>query len=176
MRSLLCDAAHAPLTLVPVEDAVSRVATGSAYSIADDPDRVFRSERLTIPAPRIIAVPRIIPLRPLERANVTRRVLFARDQYRCQYCARELPARMLTVDHVKPRSKGGEHRWDNVVAACPPCNRRKGDRLPYEAHMYPRITPKAPGFVAARWAGLLTDAAQREHVALYYGLDPADIG
>ena len=176
MRSLLCDAAHAPLTLIAVEDAVSRVAIGHAYSIADDPQRVFRSQHLSIPAPRIIVVPKIVPLRPIERANVTRRVLFARDEYRCQYCGRRLPARLLTVDHIKPRSRGGGHTWDNVVAACPTCNRRKGDRLPFESHMYPRATPKAPGFVAARWAGLLTDEVQRDHVAMYYGLDPADIG
>ena len=65
--------------------------------------------------------------------HAVRRVVLARDAYLCQYCGRG--SRALTVDHVMPRSRGGDTSWENVVAACVPCNRRKGARLPQEAGM-----------------------------------------
>ena len=76
-----------------------------------------------------------------QRRKITRRAVFARDGWACQYCGTRSN---LTVDHVIPRSKGGGSTWENIVAACAPCNRRKGDRLPAQANMRPRCTPKAP--------------------------------
>ncbi len=66
--------------------------------------------------------------RDAHRRKITRRAVFARDRWTCQYCGRERGN--LTVDHVIPRSKGGGSGWDNIVTCCAPCNRRKGDRLP----------------------------------------------
>jgi 5-methylcytosine-specific restriction endonuclease McrA len=68
--------------------------------------------------------------------------VLARDCYLCQYCGRG--SRALTVDHVMPRSRGGDTSWENVVAACVPCNRRKGARLPQEAGMRLMHRPLAP--------------------------------
>ena len=68
--------------------------------------------------------------------------MFARDGWECQYCGARTS---LTVDHVIPRSKGGGSGWDNIVASCAPCNRRKGDRLPHQINMHPRIKPRTPG-------------------------------
>ena len=67
--------------------------------------------------------------------------MFARDGWACQYCG---TTGTLTVDHVIPRSKGGDSSWENIVASCAPCNRRKGDRLPGQAGMHPRRRPSAP--------------------------------
>ncbi|MGD9541902.1 MAG: HNH endonuclease, partial [Methylocystis sp.] len=67
--------------------------------------------------------------------------VFLRDRFTCQYCGEHDE---LTFDHVIPRSKGGATTWENVVAACSPCNLRKGDRLPHEAHMSPAQTPFQP--------------------------------
>jgi hypothetical protein len=67
--------------------------------------------------------------------------VFARDGWQCQYCGARTS---LTVDHVIPRSKGGGSSWDNIVASCAPCNRRKGDRLPHQINMHPRVKPRTP--------------------------------
>ncbi len=69
--------------------------------------------------------------------------MLARDSWTCQYCGSTRSG--LTVDHVIPRSRGGLSVWDNIVAACAPCNRRKGNRLPAEIEMHPASAPKAPG-------------------------------
>ena len=80
--------------------------------------------------------------RDAHRRKITRRAVFARDRWTCQYCGHERGN--LTVDHVIPRSKGGASTWENIVTCCAPCNRRKGDRLPRQANMVPARRPKAP--------------------------------
>jgi 5-methylcytosine-specific restriction endonuclease McrA len=89
------------------------------------------------------------------RKHVTNAILFARDNYRCQYCSKhrnDLGRRdRLTRDHVKPISKGGLNTWDNVVTACTKCNARKGNRLPMECGMYPKTTPKSRA--TSSWSG-----------------------
>ena len=80
--------------------------------------------------------------RDSHKRKITRRAVFARDRWTCQYCGHERGN--LTVDHVIPRSKGGDSTWENIVTCCAPCNRRKGDRLPRQANMVPTRKPKAP--------------------------------
>ena len=82
-----------------------------------------------------------VPRGSSPRRKITRRAVFARDGWECQYCGARSS---LTVDHVIPRSKGGGSGWDNIVASCAPCNRRKGDRLPHQINMHPRRRPRAP--------------------------------
>ena len=86
----------------------------------------------------IFSVPSVIRLaymikRPRPERKLTRFEIFNRDQYTCQYCGRE--TRQLTLDHVTPRHRGGQHTWENVVSACVPCNRRKAGKTPSEAGM-----------------------------------------
>jgi 5-methylcytosine-specific restriction endonuclease McrA len=73
---------------------------------------------------------------------MTKLEVFSRDQYTCQYCGRQ--GKELTLDHVVPRKRGGEHTWENVVSACIPCNRRKAGRTPIEAGMPLLNQPKPP--------------------------------
>ena len=73
--------------------------------------------------------------RDAHRRKITRRAVFARDRWTCQYCGGIRGT--LTLDHVIPRSTGGASTWDNIVTCCAPCNRRKGDRLPKVAGMAP---------------------------------------
>ena len=96
-----------------------------------------------------LIVPRVIRLLNCDRVpkktiRFSRRNVMARDEYRCQYCAKRLPASALSVDHVIPRSRGGKTDWTNVVAACAPCNTRKGGRLPKEARMALLRVPVQP--------------------------------
>lgn len=96
-----------------------------------------------------IQVPRIIRLVRFERAprpslRFNRRNLFARDGHRCQYCGKTLPTNQLSLDHVIPRSRGGETSWENVVCSCLACNTRKGGRTPHEARMKLMSKPAMP--------------------------------
>jgi 5-methylcytosine-specific restriction endonuclease McrA len=173
IRCLLLDATMRPTSLVTRERAVSLVVCGQAQVIAEDPEVLFRSEHLRVALPVILQVPAYVELRPLVKRNVVRRVLFCRDNWRCAYCGRDGGPRDLTMDHVKPLSRGGRHSWDNVVSACRRCNHRKGNRLPWEAGMYPRHVPKAPDMVQVAWAGRLTHPLQREYVAAWHKVPEA---
>ena len=99
----------------------------------------LRSEHTAIPRPVVIRLVTFVKVpRDTHRRKITRRAVFARDGWTCQYCGSRSN---LTVDHVIPRSKGGPSSWENIVASCAPCNRRKGDHLPERANMHPRRQP-----------------------------------
>ena len=95
----------------------------------------------------VFEVPSVIRLvffikRPRRQRKLTKLEVFNRDKYICQYCGAE--SKELTLDHVIPRQRNGEHIWENVVSACVPCNRRKAGRTPAEARMPLLCQPKAP--------------------------------
>ena len=180
--TLICDASHAPLHLLPATKAAGRVLRGTAVLLVADESRRIRSEHHDLAAPLIVSVPRIVRLSARERARPTRALILARDGYRCQYCLEELGGskeRRPTIDHVKPRSRFARpaeaNTWDNLVASCASCNHRKRDRLPYEARMYPVKAPRQPNYIAARWVGRLRDPTHIAWVADYYKLDPAEL-
>ena len=102
----------------------------------------LHSESSTLARPVVIRLVSYVRVpRDAHRRKITRRAVFARDGWTCQYCGSRSN---LTVDHVIPRSKGGTSSWENIVASCAPCNRRKGDRLPRQAGMHPRRAPRTP--------------------------------
>jgi 5-methylcytosine-specific restriction endonuclease McrA len=99
-----------------------------------------------------LRVPRVLHLRRYERLRrptirLTRKNLMLRDAHQCQYCGRNPSVRELNIDHVVPRSRGGEDSWENLVTACRVCNLRKGWRTPDEASMRLLRKPIAP-----RWS------------------------
>lgn len=96
-----------------------------------------------------VAVPKVIRLLaydkiPSTMVKLNRRNLFARDQNRCQYCGRRYPTPDLSLDHVIPRSQGGDNSWENIVCACVKCNVKKGGRTPEQAHMRLIAHPRRP--------------------------------
>ena len=98
---------------------------------------------MTLERPTVIRLITYVRVpRDVHRRKITRKAVLARDSWTCQYCGSSKPG--LTVDHVIPRSRGGESVWENIVASCAPCNRRKGNRLPREIAMHPRTRPRAP--------------------------------
>jgi 5-methylcytosine-specific restriction endonuclease McrA len=118
-----------PLSLFHWEDAIKAVVKGSHAVIAEY-NQVARSPSTTMQLPSVIALRDYV--RPPSRVAFTRFNVFLRDRFRCQYCGDQQLKGELTFDHVVPRADGGQTSWDNIVAACGPCNTRKG-RL--------RITP-----------------------------------
>ena len=127
-RVLILNASYEPLSVVTERRAIVLMLNQKA-SLVVSKDELWSSESEVVEVPSVVRLKRYVRV-PYRRAvPVTRRAVFGRDGHRCQYCGE--PAESL--DHVMPRSRGGDHTWENVVACCRPCNIRKGDRLPAEA-------------------------------------------
>jgi len=142
-RVLVLNASYEPINVCTMRRAAVLVLKERA-EVIEKRDGVLHSERLELERPCVIRLVRYVRVpRDVHRRKITRRAVLARDSYTCQYCGRESVG--LTVDHVIPRSRGGSSHWDNIVAACAPCNRKKGSRLPTEAAMPLRTSPKPPG-------------------------------
>jgi 5-methylcytosine-specific restriction endonuclease McrA len=152
---LILNATYEPLGVVAHRRAIVLVL-GEKAEVIERNGAVYHSETLTIEAPSVVRlryfvkVPRRIHVAP------SRKAVFLRDGGKCQYCGKAAE----NVDHVQPRSKGGTHTWDNVVAACRRCNGRKENKLPAEAGMQLHSRPRAPsdGF----WLQLLVGQAEPE--------------
>ena len=141
-RVLVLNASFEPINVCTVKRAAVLILKQRA-EILEHSDWSLHSESLTLPRPVVIRLVTYVKIpRDAHRRKITRRAVFARDRWTCQYCGSERGN--LTVDHVIPRSKGGPSSWDNIVTCCAPCNRRKGDRLPKQVGMLPQRKPKAP--------------------------------
>ncbi len=141
-RVLVLNASYEPINVCTVRRAAVLILKNRAEML-ERGDWALHAESFTLDRPVVIRLLTYVRIpRDAHRRKITRRAVFARDRWRCQYCGHERGN--LTVDHVIPRSKGGPSTWENIVACCAPCNRRKGDRLPQQANMVPVKTPRAP--------------------------------
>jgi 5-methylcytosine-specific restriction endonuclease McrA len=138
---LVLNATYEPLNVTSVWRACSLILAEKAEIVEAHPERVIRSPSRIFAHPLVIRLRRYVRIPRFGARRITRRAVFARDGFRCQYCG---SPGSLTVDHVVPRSRGGTSLWDNIVTACAPCNLRKGDRLPHEAGMHPTCAPRTP--------------------------------
>ena len=137
--ALLLNASFDPLCVVSLRRAVVLVLKEKAEIVSRNGVE-FHSERLVVPAPSVIRLIQFARVPYRSRVPLSRRAVFARDGHKCQYCNR--PAE--NIDHVVPRSRGGEHSWENVVASCRPCNARKENRYLHETDLRLRRRPVAP--------------------------------
>ncbi len=141
--ALVLNADYRPLSYYPLslwswQDSLKAVFL-DRVNIVSEYDRVVRSPSFEFRLPSVVSLKTYV--KPSRNPAFTRFNVFLRDRFTCQYCnSRD----ELTFDHVIPRSKGGLTTWDNVVAACSPCNLRKGDRLPRDVEMWPRHHPVQP--------------------------------
>jgi 5-methylcytosine-specific restriction endonuclease McrA len=144
---LVLNASLEPLHIVSVRRAIVLLLKEKA-EVVEAARAKIRSENLALEMPLVIRLVYYVRVPHRLLIPVTRRTILARDQYTCQYCGAQPTKGKLTLDHVVPRSRGGGHSWDNVVAACIPCNQRKGGRLPEEAGMRLLARPAAPRYAA----------------------------
>ena len=121
--ALVLNATYEPLCVVSVRRATILVLSAKAISVAHG-DGLLHSARTTLPVPSVVRLTHYVRVPYRTHVGMSRRAIFARDGGRCAYCRG--PAE--TIDHVVPRSRGGRHAWDNVVAACARCNHSKGDK------------------------------------------------
>ena len=138
-QALVLNATYEPLSVVPARRAVVLVVREKA-DVLHARDQTWHSERLDLAVPTVIRLRRYVRVPYRRRIALNRRAVFARDRHICQYCG----SNAENLDHVVPRSRGGMHTWENVVAACRKCNTRKGDRTPDEAGMLLRVSPNVP--------------------------------
>lgn len=140
MRSaLVLNASYEPLSVVPARRAACLVLDDKAEVVEHD-GTLIRSENLAVPNPLVIRLLYMVKVPYHRRTALSRRAVFARDNHRCQYCGADADS----IDHVMPRSRGGQHVWENVAAACRRCNLYKRDRTPDEAGMRLAQLPHAP--------------------------------
>ncbi len=143
-RVLVLNASFEPLSLISVQRAIVLLLREKAEAIENDISRQLRAERISFPVPLVIRLIHYVAIPRRLKAPLTRKTLLSRDEYTCQFCGST--AGPLTVDHVMPRSRGGQTSWENCVAACLRCNHRKGSKTPEEAGFILRKKPVRPDF------------------------------
>ncbi|MFY0399296.1 MULTISPECIES: HNH endonuclease [Brevundimonas] len=139
-----------PLSLWPWEEVVKAVWQDRVDVVATY-DKVVRSPSLEMQLPSVVCLKSYVDQD--RKPAFTRFNVFLRDGFACQYCGEPGTSQDLTFDHVIPRSSGGRTTWQNIVAACGPCNLRKGGRTPGQAHMPLRRTAHQPSAWQLQQAG-----------------------
>jgi 5-methylcytosine-specific restriction endonuclease McrA len=142
--ALVLNATYEPLCVVSGRRAAVLVLTAKAVPVTAG-DAVLHSERTAISVPAVVRLARYVRVPFRATVPLTRKAVFARDGGRCVYCG----ATATSLDHVVPKSRGGEHAWENVVSACSRCNHVKADRGIAELGWRLRSSPRAP--VGAAW-------------------------
>jgi 5-methylcytosine-specific restriction endonuclease McrA len=137
---LVLNANFEPINVCDLRRAVGLILADKALLVVNGRGDI-KTVNASFPRPSVIRLQKMVS-RPRPRLKMTRREIFRRDNYTCQYCGKKTTD--LTIDHVIPRSLGGLHTWDNVVAACPVCNHRKGGRLLDEVNMHLLRKPVEP--------------------------------
>ncbi len=159
-RTLVLNATYEPLGVVSDRRALILLLTDKAMTV-EATGSFAHSERRVVEIPLVIRLTRYVRVPHRAHVPLTRRAIFARDNGRCAYCG----GTATSVDHVVPRSRGGRHVWDNVVAACSRCNRVKADRSVAELGWRLRSAPRQPtgsawrilgaGWADPRWSSYL---------------------
>lgn len=155
---LVLNATYEPLTVVSIRRAVILLLKEKA-EVVEAAQAFLRAERLSLQVPVVIRLVYYVRLPRRLSLPLSRRSVLARDQYTCQYCGEQPGRANLTIDHVIPRSRGGQTDWENVVTACRSCNQRKGNRTPREAGYTPIRPPRRPRYIALT---LLSTSPQHE--------------
>ena len=160
---LVLNYSYEPISITTARDIFTKVANNKV-----DVEEVYDEQ--ICPG---VYVPCVVRMKynvriPIRLLVTTRDNIYARDKFTCQYCGKKFPVRLLTLDHIMPRSRGGSNRWDNLVAACNPCNNRKDNKTPAEAGMHllhhPKPLTSHSGRHLLRLQGLQEDERWRKYI------------
>jgi 5-methylcytosine-specific restriction endonuclease McrA len=140
MRTLVLNAGFEPLAVVSFKRAIVLVMNQKATIVASDAEHPVYGSSGSWDRPSVILLTRYVRIPNTRLIPVSRRGVLRRDGQRCGYCG----GAATTIDHVQPRSRGGEDSWENLVACCLRCNNKKGDRTPHEMGWSLRVHPRPP--------------------------------
>ena len=148
MKTLVLSTGFQPLDIVTWQRAMTMYFSGRVEVVEPYRDRRIGTVSRDVEMPAVVRFVRSVFRRYVSpKVRLTRRNLYHRDGGRCQYCSQALGYSVFTIDHVIPRSRQGRHEWENVVAACRPCNRRKANRTPKQVGFSLLARPRKPEFV-----------------------------
>jgi 5-methylcytosine-specific restriction endonuclease McrA len=164
-RALVLNATFEPICVVSSRRALVLVLDEKA-ELLHATGFEYRAARAAYPEPSVVRLAHYVRVPRQTRVAITRRSVFARDGHRCQYCGGQAE----NIDHVVPRSRGGTHSWDNVVAACRRCNAQKEDHFLEDSGLVLRHLPRAPrsgvwllaasGELRTEWAPYVTPSLE----------------
>jgi len=144
MKTLVLNASYEPIRLISWERAIYYLVLEKA-DVVTEYDRVVRSTTLTIKLPKVIKLKKYVKMaNNLTTMRYSKKNILLRDKMKCQYCGIKCTSANATMDHVIPRSRGGDTSWTNIVTACHACNNKKDDQTPSEAKMRLLSAPVKP--------------------------------
>jgi 5-methylcytosine-specific restriction endonuclease McrA len=141
---LVLNFTYEALNITSFQRAVKLIFAGKAEML-HGLERVLASTTYEMRMPSIIRMLYYIR-RPMQRVALTKKNVLIRDNHVCQYCGVR-GERLMTVDHITPKSRGGPSTWENLVCACMRCNNRKNNRTPDEANMALKRKPRQPKYI-----------------------------
>jgi 5-methylcytosine-specific restriction endonuclease McrA len=146
-QTLLLNQSFEPIKVISWQRAITLLFLGKV-EVLEEYEKDIRSVTVILKVPAVVRLLRSFRrhARPVKFSRVN---IYARDNYRCQYCGKKASISELTYDHVLPRSQGGLTEWTNIVTCCYLCNRNKGGRTPHEARMKLLQQPTQPNWVPA---------------------------
>jgi 5-methylcytosine-specific restriction endonuclease McrA len=144
MRTLVLNAGYEPLGVVSFKRALTLVLNNKA-TVLEPAEKQFHSASQEFDLPSVILLSRYVRIPRSRMIPLTRRGVLRRDNHRCAYCNRSAN----TIDHVQPKSRGGQDTWENLVACCLKCNNLKSDKTLAEIGWQLRFTPRMPS--GASW-------------------------
>lgn len=144
-RTLLLTQGYEPIKIISWQRAMT-LLTLDKVDVVEEYDLEIRGTSMILNVPAVVRLRKAFRrfAKPVKFSRVN---IYARDEYRCQYCGRKCSIDELTYDHVVPRSRGGRTSWDNIVSCCYVCNAKKANRTPAEAKMLLRTTPIRPAWI-----------------------------
>ncbi len=145
---LLLNADFTPLRVVSLQRGIGLIVGGKA-DVVEESEDPLRAARMSMKTPTVIRLKNWVQIPYRARIPLNRKALVARDRGKCAYCDKQ----GHTIDHIIPRSKGGQHTWENVVLACGKCNQKKADKTLDELGWSLKFTPKPPKTVVWFYSG-----------------------
>jgi len=144
---LVLNITYEPLKIIDWKRAI-RLLLLNKVEVLEEYNREIHAVSFTVRLPSVVRLLRMVK-KPRSPVKFSRRNIYERDRFRCQYCGEGFPSEELTYDHVIPKYRGGRTEWANIVTCCIPCNRRKGGRTPQEAGMRLIRKPTRPEWLPA---------------------------
>ncbi|MGB9696947.1 MAG: HNH endonuclease [Ignavibacteria bacterium] len=134
---------YEPISICNVKRAFILTYLGKAEVVSCADSKMVHTIPRSYKCPSIVRLSVYVRV-PFKKIILSRKNILRRDNHKCQYCGSSIN---LTIDHIIPKSRGGDDSWENLVTACVKCNNKKGDRTPEEANMKLRTIPKKPSHI-----------------------------